>query len=197
MLEKSQRQAAAPALISLTMDTRTPGQRRRIMQAVKSKDTNPEMIVRRCLYAMGYRYRIHRKDLPGRPDIVFSGRQKAIFVHGCFWHWHGCPKGQLPKSRLDYWRPKLEHNVRRDRANIEQLELIGWRVLVIWQCQTTDAVALAGQLRAFLDEQKIRRIVNITASWEWSFSMQEIRICCHGRRPSAMLMKALRSTGAQ
>ena len=107
---------------------------------------------------MGHRYRLHRKDLPGRPDIAFIGRRKAIFVHGCFWHWHGCPKGQLPKSRLDYWRPKLEQNVRRDRANIEQLELIGWRVLVIWQCQTNDAVALAEQLSAFLDEQKIRRI---------------------------------------
>ena len=128
------------------------------MQAVKSTDTKPEMAVRRCLHAMGHRYRLHRKDLPGRPDIAFIGRRKAIFVHGCFWHWHGCPKGQLPKSRLDYWRPKLEQNVKRDRANIEQFELIGWRVLVIWQCQTNDAVALAEQLSAFLDEWKIRRI---------------------------------------
>ena len=133
------------------MDTRTPEQRRRIMQAVKSKDTKPEMIVRRCLHAMGYRYRLHRKDLPGRPDIVFVGRRKAIFVHGCFWHGHGCSKGQLPKSQLDYWLSKLKQNVRRDRMNIEQLELMGWRALVIWQCQTTDIDALRVQLITFLE----------------------------------------------
>ena len=91
----------ATMFVPIPTDTRTPQQRRRIMQAVKSRDTKPEMVVRRCLHAMGYRYRLHRKDLPGRPDIVFAGRRKAIFVHGCFWYRHGCAKGQLPKSRLD------------------------------------------------------------------------------------------------
>ena len=122
------------------------------MQAVKSKDTKPEMIVRRCLYAMGYRYRLHRKDLPGKPDIAFIGRRKASFVHGCFWHWHGCSKGQLPRSRLDYWRPKLEGNVNRDRAKIEQIESLGWMVLVIWQCELSDAEKLAKRLQEFVEE---------------------------------------------
>jgi len=110
------------------------------------------MIVRRALHAMGYRYRLHCKDLPGKPDIVFRGRKKAIFVHGCFWHRHGCPKGQLPKSRLDYWRPKLEANVARDRAKIEELKEGGWRVLVVWQCETRDTDTLATRLVEFVDE---------------------------------------------
>ncbi|CAN0579472.1 unnamed protein product, partial [Laminaria digitata] len=112
------------------VDTRSPAQRRRIMQAVKSKDTKPELVVRRLLHSFGYRYRLHRKELPGKPDIVFPSRKKAVFVHGCFWHWHGCPKGQLPKSRLDYWQPKLAKNVERDRTKKEQLESLGRRVLV-------------------------------------------------------------------
>ncbi len=94
------------------MDTRTSEQRRRIMQAVKSRDTGPEMIVRRLLHRMGYRYRLHRKDLPGKPDVALVSRRKAIFVHGCFWHGHGCPKGRLPKSRLDYWQPPDEVRAR-------------------------------------------------------------------------------------
>ena len=111
------------------MDTRTPVQRRRIMQAVKSMHTKPEMAVRRLLHRMGYRYRLHRKDLPGRPDIAFGSRRKAVFVHGCFWHGHGCAKGRLPKSRLDYWQPKIAQNVERDRTKREQLEALGWDFL--------------------------------------------------------------------
>lgn len=137
------------------MDTRTPEQRRRIMQSVKSKNTKPELTVRRLLHAMGYRYRLHRKDLPGKPDIAFIGRRKAIFVHGCFWHWHGCDKGQLPKSRLAYWKPKLAENVKRDRTKVEQLEALGWDVLVVWQCELKDAGALAARLQDFVDESKI------------------------------------------
>lgn len=133
------------------MDTRTPAQRRRIMQAVKSKDTSPELTVRHLLHALGYRFRLHRKGLPGRPDIVFPGRKKAIFVHGCFWHWHGCAKGQLPKSKLDYWQPKLAKNVERDRTKQEQLESLGWKVLVVWQCETKERTGLECKLRAFLD----------------------------------------------
>ncbi|MCY4557696.1 MAG: very short patch repair endonuclease [Chloroflexi bacterium] len=138
------------------MDTRTPQQRRRIMQAVKSKDTKPELIVRRVLHRMGYRYRLHRKDLPGKPDIVFVSRRKAIFVHGCFWHAHDCPKGRLPKSRLDYWQPKLDRNKQRDRTKVEQLRSLGWSVLVIWQCQTADLEALSFCLQDFVGTRERR-----------------------------------------
>ena len=136
------------------MDTRTPEQRRRIMQAVKSENTGPELVVRRLLHSMGYRYRLHRKDLPGRPDIAFVSRRKAIFVHGCFWHGHDCPKGRLPKSRLDYWRPKLDKNRERDRTKAEQLEALGWAVLVVWQCETVNLEALAVRLQDFVEESR-------------------------------------------
>lgn len=120
------------------------------MQSVKSKDTKPELVVRRLLHSLGYRFRLHRKDLPGRPDIVLPRHRKAIFVHGCFWHLHGCPKGQVPKSRLDYWLPKLEGNVTRDKTKIEQLESLGWKVHVIWQCETADLDSLAVRVEAFI-----------------------------------------------
>jgi len=122
------------------------------MQAVKAKNTGPEITVRRALHALGYRFRLHRKDLPGKPDIVLPGRKKAIFVHGCFWHGHGCAKGQPPKSRLDYWLPKLEQNIERDRMKKEQLELQGWSVLVVWQCELGDAEALVRKLQHFVEE---------------------------------------------
>jgi DNA mismatch endonuclease (patch repair protein) len=134
-------------------DTRTPEQRRRIMQAVKGKDTGPERTVRQWLHALGYRFRLHRKDLPGKPDLVFPSRRKAIFVHGCFWHAHGCRYGKLPKSRLDYWQPKLERNKARDADKIAQLEVRGWSVLVVWQCQTRNRDTTARRLRAFLDRE--------------------------------------------
>jgi DNA mismatch endonuclease (patch repair protein) len=133
------------------MDTRTPEQRRRIMQAVKPKNTIPELVVRKLLHAMGYRFRLHRIDLPGTPDIVLPKYRKVIFVHGCFWHRHGCRKGQLPKSRLDYWRPKLEKNVARDRTKLEQLRSLGWEALVVWQCETPDRDALRVKLQEFVD----------------------------------------------
>lgn len=133
------------------MDTRSKKQRRRIMQAVKSKDTGPELAVWRLLHALGYRFRLHRKDLPGHPDIVLPKYRKAIFVHGCFWHLHGCPKGQLPKSHLDYWRPKLEANVKRDRTNEEQLESLGWQSLVVWQCEIKEVDTLVKRLQYFVD----------------------------------------------
>lgn len=134
------------------LDTRSPEQRRRIMQAVKSKDTVPEMIVRRTLHKLGYRFRLHRKDLPGRPDIVLPRHRKAIFVHGCFWHAHGCAKGQPPKSRQEYWLPKLQANVNRDLAKIAELDRLGWRVLVVWQCETKNMENLTQNLQAFVDE---------------------------------------------
>ena len=126
------------------MDTRSPEQRRRIMQAVGTKNTGPEMKVRRILHALGLRFRLHRKDLPGKPDIVLPRHRKVIFVHGCFWHAHGCAKGQPPKSRPDYWLPKLARNV--------QLESLGWQVLVLWQCEIKESEQLAARLQAFVDE---------------------------------------------
>jgi DNA mismatch endonuclease (patch repair protein) len=131
-------------------DTRTPEQRRYIMQSVGTKDTGPEMIVRRLLHRMGYRYRLHRKDLPGNPDIVFPGRHKAIFIHGCFWHGHDCPKGRLPKSRIDYWLPKIERNKERDASAVEKLKAEGWDTLTIWQCEIKDRTSLETTLRNFL-----------------------------------------------
>lgn len=101
-----------------------------------------------------YRYRLHRKDLPGKPDIAFVGRRKAILVHGCFWHGHECPKGRLPKSRVGYWMPKLAKNRERDRRNEEWLLSLGWSVLVVWECETVDAEALSLRLQAFLGRLK-------------------------------------------
>lgn len=134
------------------MDTRSPQQRRRIMQSVRQKDTAPELVVRRLLYGAGYRYRLHGKGLPGRPDIVFGKRRKVIFVHGCFWHAHGCSKGQAPKSKLDYWGPKLAQNVERDARNVHDLENAGWQVLTVWECETRDPERLLPVLRGFVDE---------------------------------------------
>lgn len=133
-------------------DTRTLDQRRRIMQAVGTKDTGPEWAVRRLLHANGYRYRLHRKDLPGRPDIVLPGRRKVVFVHGCFWHGHNCPKGQAPKSRGDYWLPKLLANSARDARNERELVALGWDVLTVWQCETKQEQTLLAKLRAFVED---------------------------------------------
>lgn len=116
------------------MDTRSPTQRRQIMQAVRTKNTGPEMIVRSALHAAGLRYRLHRADLPGKPDLVLASRRVAVFVHGCFWHGHGCDKGRLPKSRLGYWLPKIEQNKQRDAENVRKLRALGWKPITVWQC---------------------------------------------------------------
>lgn len=120
--------------------------RSRIMQSVRTKDTGPEVEVRSILHRMGYRFRLHRNDLPGKPDIVLPRRRVVVFVHGCFWHWHGCPKGQVPKSRHEYWVPKLHANRVRDRCNVLALEEAGWRVEIVWQCELKDRAALAARL---------------------------------------------------
>jgi len=133
-------------------DVFTPQERARVMAAVKGKDTKPEMIVRRLAHAMGYRFRLHRKDLPGKPDLVFPGRRKVIFVHGCFWHSHDCARGsRQPKQNAEYWRAKIGRNVERDAANLQALRALGWQILVIWECELKDREALSEQLRAFLD----------------------------------------------
>lgn len=132
-------------------DTRTPDERRRIMQAVRTRDTEPELAVRRLLHAEGFRYRLHVKDLPGRPDIVFPGRKKVIFVNGCFWHSHACAKGRAPTSRVEYWGPKLAANCERDARNKRQLRAMGWSVMTVWQCQMRDSERLAAKTIAFLN----------------------------------------------
>ena len=140
-------------------DKLTPERRSANMAAIRAKGMKPEMAVRRLVHAMGYRYRLHRKDLPGKPDLVFGPRRKVIFVHGCFWHRHkdpDCKIARLPKSRLDYWLPKLERNVARDAAAREALEAAGWDVFEVWECQIKrgDLNALADRLRDFLGPVK-------------------------------------------
>lgn len=126
--------------------------RRRIMSAVGQRDTKPEMLVRRLLHSMNYRYRLYRKDLPGRPDIVFGSRRKAIFVHGCFWHRHpGCSKASSPKTRADFWAEKFDRNVERDQQVERRLAEMGWQSLIVWECETRMPDALSLKLRAFLD----------------------------------------------
>lgn len=122
------------------------------MQNVKSKDTHPEMVVRRLLHKAGYRYRLHRKDLPGKPDIVFPSRRKIIWVHGCFWHRHpGCKHNRMPASNQSYWAPKFETNVVRDEQALYQVTAEGWESLVIWECEVKDADDLLRRLAEFLD----------------------------------------------
>lgn len=133
------------------MATEDPALRRRTMQAVKSANTAPEMKVRRLLHSLGYRYRLHRKDLPGAPDIVFPGRRKIIFIHGCFWHGHDCQRGaRVPTANRDYWVGKIERNRTRDERTREALSELGWRVLVLWECGLKDREALQKELAAFL-----------------------------------------------
>ncbi len=144
--------AGYPWRILIDMDTLSPAGRSERMSRVRSKDTKPEWTVRRLAHSMGYRYRLHDARLPGKPDLAFPARRKAIFVHGCFWHRHGkrCPLTRLPKSRLDFWRPKLERNHERDAINRRLLRAAGWQVLTVWECQTGDAERLGARIAAFL-----------------------------------------------
>lgn len=117
------------------VDHVTPDRRSFIMSSVRTKDTKPELSLRRMLHRLGYRFRLHRKDLPGSPDIVFPARRKVIFVHGCYWHGHGCQWGKLPKSNQTYWLGKIRANQARDARNAADLQALGWGVLTIWQCE--------------------------------------------------------------
>ena len=122
------------------------------MQAVKAKDTSPEMRARRLLHSLGYRYRLHRPDLPGKPDLTFPGRKKVIFIHGCFWHGHDCKHGRRkPVANKDYWEDKIQGNVHRYERQRSDLRRAGWKVLTVWECQMRDAGELEAQLVAFLD----------------------------------------------
>lgn len=124
------------------------------MARIGSKDTKPELRVRKLLHGMGYRYRLHRRDLPGTPDICFPSRRKVVFVHGCFWHRHdGCKRSTTPSTRKSYWEQKFDRNVVRDRRNLTDLAQLGWQALVVWECETADLPALAERLRKFLSEE--------------------------------------------
>ena len=134
------------------VDTVNAKTRSLVMSRVRSKDTNPEMTVRRLVHGAGYRYRLHVRILPGTPDLVFAGRRKVIFVHGCFWHRHKrCALARLPKSHLGFWLPKLEENRRRDMRNLARLRKMGWSVLTVWECELKNAKVLETRIRRFLD----------------------------------------------
>jgi DNA mismatch endonuclease, patch repair protein len=130
----------------------TPEQRSRTMRAVKGCDTQPERAVRRLIHGMGFRYRLHRADLPGKPDIVLPSRRKAIFVHGCFWHGHECRRGnRMPKNNREYWSRKIGRNRERDRATQAALAETGWQVAVIWECEIRERAVLVERLTRFLN----------------------------------------------
>lgn len=138
------------------MDTLSPAERSERMARVRGKDTKPEMLVRRLVHGLGYRYRLHRRDLPGAPDLVFPGRRKAIFVHGCFWHRHpdpSCRLARLPKSRQEFWLNKLETNLERDLRQQEQLAALGWGTLVLWECGLRDHEGLQTTITTFLGDR--------------------------------------------
>lgn len=134
-------------------DSVTPERRSEIMSNIRAKGMKPEMAVRRITHAMGYRYRLHRKDLPGKPDLVFPSRRKVIFIHGCFWHQHAdvnCKIARRPKSNQEYWFPKLERNVKRDAEHRTRLAELGWRVLVLWECEVGSGRGIEERIREFL-----------------------------------------------
>ena len=120
------------------------------MRAIRSKDTLPEMAVRSLVHRLGYRFRLHRPDLPGKPDLAFPARRKVIFVHGCFWHSHDCKSGLIPRSNQDFWLTKLRRNKVRDSENLEALATLGWKALVIWQCELKDSRSLRLKVKRFL-----------------------------------------------
>ena len=135
------------------VDTVSPEVRSRIMARVKSKGMKPEMAVRRLLHGLGYRYRLHKSDLPGKPDMAFPSRRKVVFVNGCFWHNHaGCPRVRIPATNREYWTAKLERNQARDERNLALLAERGWAAMTVWECELRDMPAAAERLTEFLEE---------------------------------------------
>lgn len=135
------------------MRTDSSKSRRHGIASVRSKNTKPEMIVRRMLHAQGYRYCLHRSDLPGSPDLVFPSRKKVVFVHGCFWHGHSCKNGRrIPKRNTSYWRPKIARNVARDAETLAALATLGWQVMTVWECEIRDEPNVLSKLVSFLGE---------------------------------------------
>ena len=144
--------AGGPAISLEIMDTFTPAERSAVMKRVRGKDTAPEMTVRRMVHGMGFRYALHRSDLPGNPDLVFPARERVIFVHGCFWHGHSCRAGRnRPASNTNYWTAKLDRNVARDAVNRRRLRNLGWRVLVIWECELKNPNRLRARVSRFFE----------------------------------------------
>jgi len=138
----------------MSADVVTPEQRSRNMSKIKGKNTKPEMTVRSMCHELGLRYRLHRKDLPGTPDLVFPKHRLCLFVHGCFWHRHpGCKYAYTPKSRLDFWLPKLAKNVERDMKAKRALEVSGWRVSIIWECQTKNRDTLRAEIQKMINPE--------------------------------------------
>ena len=134
------------------MDMLTEAERSKQMSLVRAKNSKPELLVRRLVHRLGYRFRLHRRDLPGKPDLVFPARRKIIFVHGCFWHGHECRLGRRrPKSRLDYWIPKITRNNQRDQKTLRKLRGMRWKCLVLWECQLRDIEKLTIQITRFLE----------------------------------------------
>ncbi|MBA7639725.1 Very short patch repair protein [subsurface metagenome] len=132
-------------------DVLTPEQRHKCMSNIRSKNTKPEFVVRHLVHSMGYRYRLHRWDLPGCPDMVLPKHHKIIFVHGCFWHMHNCSYGRVtPKTNAKFWQSKREGNVARDKRNLGRLRRVGWKVLTIWECETRNQEKLPKKLERFL-----------------------------------------------
>lgn len=137
------------------MDIVSPEKRSRMMAGIKGKNTKPELVVRKLAYGMGFRYRLHRKDLPGSPDLVFSRLKKVIFVHGCFWHRHpGCRFAYTPKSNTRFWLDKLESNMKRDSLALAALDTLGWEVLIVWECETSDLAGLTRKVGLFLQSEQ-------------------------------------------
>ncbi|QDI79794.1 DNA mismatch endonuclease Vsr [Methylorubrum populi] len=137
------------------VDSLTPSERSALMSRIGPGNTKPELIVRRLAHALGYRFRLHRKDLPGSPDLVFPSRHKVVFVHGCFWHRHpGCRRASMPNTHRDFWDAKFTRNVERDARKERELRQTGWDVLTIWECETRDVERLATILRDFLGPSK-------------------------------------------
>lgn len=134
------------------MDRLTPERRSENMRRIRSRGTKPELLIRRLTHRLGYRFRLYRSDLPGCPDLVFPGRRKVVFVHGCFWHGHHCAVGsRVPKSNVEYWTKKIARNRARDVAARNQLQRDGWKVLVLWECETRNEAAIVKRLVRFLD----------------------------------------------
>ncbi len=131
-------------------DRVSAAERSRMMAKVRNRDTAPEILVRKILHAAGFRFRLYRRDLPGRPDIVLPRHRKVIFVHGCFWHGHDCPRGKRPTTNMEFWNAKLDKNIARDAAVRAELEKLGWSVLTVWECETKDRVTLTKTLLRFL-----------------------------------------------
>lgn len=140
------------------MDTFTPANRSALMSRIQGKNTGPELAVRSILHRLGYRFRLHRSDLPGRPDIVLPKHRKVILVHGCFWHGHTCRLAAKPKSNEDYWLPKIARNRERDMRNLAALTSLGWIVLELWECEIRRREGLEGRIAAFMREGTANRV---------------------------------------